>query len=120
MISFMISPDGRSITCQSCHQTSHHSEDVRQHYCPFCHRFHDDVQMIDFYVIYERPRDYPDDYVLRRQSMIFVNGQRPEQVQDKACNVGPLAELRRLIPRHAVKIGRHPQDDPVILEVWMT
>lgn len=108
-----------SITCPRCGATSHNPEDVRQHYCGACHQFHGDVAMIAFYVIYDHPRDYPNDYVLRKQASIFVPGQPPESVQDKACTVGTLAELRALVPPGATNIGRHAADDPVILEVWM-
>jgi|SoimicMinimDraft_4_1059732.scaffolds.fasta_scaffold255780_2 hypothetical protein len=39
--SYVISADGRSITCRRCGMTSHHGEDVRQRYCPRCHIFHE-------------------------------------------------------------------------------
>ncbi len=117
--SYVISPDGASITCARCGTTSHNPEDVAQHYCAACHRFHDDVQMISFYVIYDHPADYPNDYVLRKQALVFVPGSRPVEVQDKACQVGTLEEMRAFVPRGAYLLGRHRHDDPVILEVWM-
>lgn len=40
---FTISPDGKSITCLMCKTTSHHPEDVENHYCGRCHVFHDDI-----------------------------------------------------------------------------
>ena len=119
MVSYVIAPDGASITCGRCGATSHNPEDVAQHYCGECHRFHDDVQQITFYVVYDHPSDYPNDYVLRKQAMVFVPGKRPFEVQDKACQVGTLAEMRKFIPPAAYPIGRHAKDDPVILEVWM-
>lgn len=32
-----------SITCPTCSRTSYHPEDVRQRYCCFCHRYHDQM-----------------------------------------------------------------------------
>jgi len=40
---FMISPDGRSITCLRCHMTSFNPTDVERHYCSYCDVFHDDL-----------------------------------------------------------------------------
>lgn len=40
---FKVSADGKSITCLRCQRTSHHPQDVKQHYCGFCHVFHDDL-----------------------------------------------------------------------------
>jgi hypothetical protein len=31
-----------SITCPHCHLTSYHPSDIRERYCGYCHRFHDD------------------------------------------------------------------------------
>lgn len=116
---YTIAADGKAITCHRCGMTSHHPEDVALHYCAECHRFHDDVQTIDFYVIYERPRDYPDDYVLRKQATVLVPGQPAFEVIDKACIVGPLAEVKAHVPKGCTRVGPLPGDDPVILEVWM-
>ncbi len=40
---FTISEDGKTITCKRCRKTSHHPEDVKNHYCGFCHVWHDDI-----------------------------------------------------------------------------
>lgn len=32
-----------SITCPRCRLTSYHPSDIRERYCGFCHRFHDDL-----------------------------------------------------------------------------
>jgi len=41
-VPFTISHDGRSITCGRCGRTSWNRNDVEQHYCCFCHVFHDE------------------------------------------------------------------------------
>jgi hypothetical protein len=39
---YEISPDGKSIKCLRCWRTSFHPEDVRNKFCGYCHRFHED------------------------------------------------------------------------------
>lgn len=118
-LSYTIGPGGKSITCRDCGATSYHPEDIAQHYCAACHRFHNDVHVITFYVIYDHPRDYPNDFVMRKQMSVFVPRHAPFQIQDKACEVGTLEEMRARIPKGAHNLGRHHNDDAVILEVWM-
>lgn len=38
---FTIAEDGKSITCHACNRTSYSLEDVKQHYCGHCLKFHD-------------------------------------------------------------------------------
>ncbi len=40
---FTIAEDGKSITCLRCKRTSHNPNDVENHYCGYCHAFHDDI-----------------------------------------------------------------------------
>ena len=39
---YRISDDGKSITCLVCGRTSYNPHDIAEHYCGFCHFFHDD------------------------------------------------------------------------------
>lgn len=39
---YLISPDGKAITCCTCGATSYHPGDVEHRYCGRCHVFHDD------------------------------------------------------------------------------
>jgi hypothetical protein len=39
--------DGKAIECLVCHMVSWHREDVAQHYCAACDRFHDDPDWDD-------------------------------------------------------------------------
>lgn len=45
-MTYRISDDGKSITCLVCGRTSHNPHDVSEHYCGFCHFFHDDEQAV--------------------------------------------------------------------------
>lgn len=40
--SFTITDDGLGITCHACGFTSYNLNDVKHHYCDYCHKFHDD------------------------------------------------------------------------------
>jgi hypothetical protein len=62
-------------------------------------------------VIYKNPSDCPDKYVARlwelgNPTMCVVIGDTLEAV-------------RKPIPEQYVNIGRNPNDDPVIVEVWI-
>lgn len=68
------------------------------------------------YVIYENPRDAPGKFVVRR--FFFVHGPEPIAVGI----TDSLEEARALVPQktHGCKIDRMPQDEPQIVEVWMS
>ncbi len=42
-VRYWIGPHGDSITCTKCRNTSNHPSDVAEHYCGFCHVFHDSL-----------------------------------------------------------------------------
>lgn len=74
--------------------------------------------MLDVYVIYDHPRDYPNDYVARRFEM------------DKITNdvfTDPSLEIVRAWVRKriwktgmgAFRLSRAAIDDPCIIETWI-
>ena len=62
-------------------------------------------------VVYNNPEDYPNKYVAR---VWDVN--RPTALVAVADT---LEEIREAIPQEMYNIGRQPQDDPCIVEVWL-
>lgn len=69
-----------------------------------------------FWVVYERPADYPDDFVVRRQGAT-----RDGQVVTEARIVGrarSLEEARGLIPPTLFRMPRLLGDAPSIVEAW--
>jgi hypothetical protein len=42
---YMISPDGKAITCGKCGLTSHNLHDVRHRFCGKCNLYHDDCSV---------------------------------------------------------------------------
>jgi len=71
---------------------------------------------ITMYAIYDHPKDYPNDFVVRRWRAI--RGQPIADVLPTAvCK--DLETARNLIPTGLVQIPRSPSDDPVILETWL-
>jgi hypothetical protein len=74
-------------------------------------------QTLDMWVVYNRPRDYPDHFVVRRWIIGLVPG---EPVPDGSFYLGStLEEVRRAIPPHLVRLERDPNDEPQIIECWI-
>jgi hypothetical protein len=67
------------------------------------------------YVVYDHPADHPHHYVLRRQD---VRGGRVS-VAKEAVLFSTIEGARNWCKKLGlVSIGRMPQDDPAIAEVW--
>lgn len=63
------------------------------------------------WTIYKHPSDYPDKFVAR-----CFNFNRPTTA---VYTADTLEEIRRLIPQGLFRLERDPNDDPVIVEVWI-
>lgn len=70
------------------------------------------------YVIYDHPRDYPDHFVLRAWD---VAGSVPVPIPELQTRLAATLDEARghLPPDWLVNIGRQPDDDVAILEVWI-
>jgi hypothetical protein len=71
--------------------------------------------MMTLYVIYSRPTDYPHGFPVRRH--VVVEG--IVHARDLLGVGKTLDEARRFVPAGMFNIGRVPNDDPVIVEVWI-
>jgi len=68
------------------------------------------------YTIYDRPKDYPDKFVVRA----FAMGSDGKQYVSGECKLADsLKEARQFVPPDKVRTERHPGDDPVIVETWI-
>jgi hypothetical protein len=76
----------------------------------------EDAIVLTQYTIYERPRDYPDGYVVR--AFHIVRGHTEPVPDPGAWHVPTLERARSVIPDGLFRIDRLPGDDPNILEVW--
>lgn len=70
---------------------------------------------LEMWVIYERPRDYPDSFVVRRW-LIEKGSPVPT---DTIRVVASLEEAREQVPAGLYRMDRQPVDDPYIAEVWV-
>lgn len=71
-----------------------------------------------FYVVYNRPSDYPNEFVCRRH--IFLIPNRVIQPEDTLFARGRnLAEIHHQLPNGLFNLGRENSDDPKICEVWL-
>ena len=68
------------------------------------------------YTIYDHPRDYPDNYVVRA----FILTSEGKQYASEECKLADsLEEARKFVPPDKVLTKRYPHDDPVIVETWI-
>lgn len=70
---------------------------------------------LEQWVIYERPADHPDHFVVRR--WIIIPGKALPT--DELHLADTLEEARAFIPPGLTRMVRSPGDDPVIVEVWI-
>jgi hypothetical protein len=68
--------------------------------------------MPPLYVIYDHPRDFPEEFVCR-----VWYGEIAEL--SPFATAGSLKEIREALPPGKVNLGRYDQDDPAICEVWI-
>jgi hypothetical protein len=68
------------------------------------------------WTVYERPSDYPENYVARLFEVDAVGSHATENIV-----IAPDLEFLRalMIGMGLVKMVRDPKDDPVIVEVWI-
>ena len=66
---------------------------------------------LDIWVIYDKPIDIPEKFVARK--FINDNPTKTMYIDDT------LEGIRKKIPAGLVNIGRYPDDDPKIVEVWI-
>lgn len=68
------------------------------------------------FVIYDHPKDFPDNFVVRRW---LVTGKEQVAALRPHAVVATLEEARASLPAGMNGIGRRSDDDPVIAEVWL-
>lgn len=69
------------------------------------------VPIIPMIVVYKNPSDYPDKYIARLWDL--------DKPTEFIAVKDTLEEIRSAIPCRFVNNGRRPNDDPVIVEVWV-
>lgn len=67
------------------------------------------------WVIYDHPKDFPEHFVVRRWT-IRLHYAIPTQSYNLATS---LEDARKFIPAGLVRTLPTPDDDPVIMEVWI-
>ena len=73
------------------------------------------MRHLNQWVIYDHPKDYPDNFVVRRWE---VSPGRCQPTEDVSLHV-TLEESRKSIPNWTYRIPRFEEDDPTIVEVWL-
>lgn len=70
------------------------------------------------WTIYQDPDDFPGKWVVRRFAITHNGEVSIEADTEPLIVTDSLNEARKVIPPGAYCIGRHPEDDPAIYEVW--
>lgn len=78
---------------------------------------------LEVIVIYDKPRDFPDEFVARVQWAVGHGAEaRIAADRDLLARGSTLEDVRRAVLEKRpgkVRIQRHPTDDPVIVESWI-
>jgi hypothetical protein len=70
---------------------------------------------LKIWTVYERPRDYPQDYVAR----LWLSGPAGPRATASAFRSATLKQLRQHLKTLGLtRLNRHAGDDPAILETW--
>jgi hypothetical protein len=73
-------------------------------------------EVLEMYVIYAKPLDYPQSFVVRKWEV----GGKPSPRNTEWFGLGAtVEEVRGMIPGWCVKIDRDPNDEPQIVETWL-
>lgn len=72
---------------------------------------------LTLWVVYRRPSDFSNSFVVRRQ-LVLRSG--VVVIETAPFCTGPsLDAVRSALPPYLYNMGRQPEDDPVIEEVWI-
>lgn len=74
--------------------------------------------MMKIWVIYEKPTDFPDQFVMREHHIKGGKNDRAVTPTDNFYTADSIAELRRKIPAGKQKVLRHQDDEAQIVEWW--
>lgn len=74
------------------------------------------IGSLNIWTVYERPRDFPQNYVARR-SVVYTGGKLVQTAEVRIA--ASLDEVRARLPPGLHCMPRDPKDDPVIVEVWI-
>ena len=77
----------------------------------------DESLVLTQYVIYQRPRDFPDGWVVRRHHVVHNANGPMHDIYSCVCD--SLNEARACVPSFLYRMDRFPGDDPAIVEVWL-
>lgn len=82
----------------------------------FCCRCAEEGYGLAMYVIYDRPRDYPDKIVIRK----WIIGPELKPLPTRFITLHDTVDAAReaLAPLRLYRQERDPADDPVIVDVW--
>ena len=73
--------------------------------------------LLEMFVVYEHPRDFPAHFVLRRW---WIDGKLPGGTPTKDFRIADtLQDIRKLVPLGCACMHRAEEDDYSIVETWL-
>lgn len=85
----------REVPCQRCNGTG--------------------TEQLGGWTIYDHPKDHPHGFIARRWIAVAAE----VIATDETLVADTLEALREKLPPDLIRISRSPQDEPVIVEVWL-
>lgn len=80
----------------------------------------DDI--LAMYTLYEKPQDYPNDYIVRKWEICAGQDPKPCQIVSKfesEDRQSAIAYVNRLFQDHKVLLPRSDTDDPIVVGTWI-
>lgn len=73
--------------------------------------------LLSVWAIYERPRDFPEHFVVRRWRVL--DGRRHPVPDHLAGLATSLEKARGMVPTGLTRLAHQPGEDPKIVETWV-
>ena len=82
-------------------------------------RRHSRQDVLQMWTVYERPSDFPNEFVVREWHVIGGKVTPVTTEAGGALTAPTLEQARALVPPDCVCLTRHETDDPKIVETWI-
>lgn len=82
----------------------------------------DNEPILEMFTLYEKPRDFPNDYILRKWEVYSGQEPRPCHIVSKFEADGrdsAIDYVNRLFANHKILLPRSESDDPIVVGTWM-
>ncbi len=78
--------------------------------------------ILEMFTLYEKPRDFPNDYIVRKWEIFAGKDPKPCQIVSKFeanDRDSTIAYVNRLFENHKVLLPRSESDDAIVVGTWI-